>query len=758
VPATASVDIGLAAPFEGVILHIAILPQTEELEIPLLLDNESAPDTEPPVPATQLLEGAEYLYEWSGLPANVTHVVAEPVEVFQPDTPSGMRGRLRPGLFTGTLPISVVGNDILLGNLEVEVRARKLSYRSEYRWMLRDIANQVTELVMDRFAVSGLTYTHDSARDAVTLYERFAFLRELMMGEAFQSALAQVLHRPHVAWEESHELIRPGASIKADSNIQRQLASKAGSRMPWTNGPISSLPMRLDRRRTDATHDTPPNRFVKFALEHWRDVVLGINEGLRRMKDSPVKARGLRETSQLTEQLDALLHHDLFDDVGVLSRFPSDDQVLQRREGYREIFRAYLEFELAARLSWQASESEYFAGQRDVATLYEHWVFIQVANAVARLVGQSFDLRPLVELSKDGLNLVLRAGSETVVKGCVERVGRQLQVELCFNRTFRGGESGSWTRPMRPDFALVISPADAETTRFEPVVLLFDAKYRVQLADELFGSSDETIGDGLLQTDRRKDVKRDDLIKMHAYRDAIRRAAGAFVLYPGTDDSSKREFFPEYHELLPGLGAFILRPTAQGEALGVAALTAFIDDVFDHVTARLTQHERGRHWLREVYDPPNSEDATLSEIALGKPLPNTPVLLGYVKSAAHWNWVIKKRTYNVRTIGRVGGVTANADMLRSRFLLLYCPSLGKVALTRIISDPEFVARQAMERAGYPKPRGDYLCVQWAWGASQEWLGGLSADDVDRFVKNLGSSEGAPTPALWQDVVRLAFTQ
>ena len=39
--------------------------------------------------------------------------------------------------------------------------------------------------------------------------------------------------------------------------------------------------------------------------------------------------------------------------------------------------------------------------------------------------------------------------------------------------------------------------------------------------------------------------RRDDLLKMHAYRDAIRRSAGAYVLFPGTSTPHR---FREYVE------------------------------------------------------------------------------------------------------------------------------------------------------------------------------------------------------------------
>ena len=112
-------------------------------------------------------------------------------------------------------------------------------------------------------------------------------------------------------------------------------------------------------------------------------------------------------------------------------RFPADDQVLHRREGYRDVFRAYLEFELAAQLSWRGADSAYAAGQRDVATLYEYWAFVQLASLIAGLAGLSFDLRSLVEVRSDGLNVVLQTGKETVLSGIVERLGRRMTIELC---------------------------------------------------------------------------------------------------------------------------------------------------------------------------------------------------------------------------------------------------------------------------------------------------------------------------------------
>ncbi|WP_236071254.1 DUF2357 domain-containing protein [Paraburkholderia domus] len=694
----------------------------------------------------------EYRYSWEDIQADIDSLIVDPEEIFQPDTLEGKSGRLRPGLATGTIRVVLRADARTIGELELEVRSRKLSYPSEYRWMLRDIAEQMTELVMDRFAVSEARFDLDDTRDAVTLYQRFTFLRALFESERFQGALREIMRRPHTAWETTNEIVRPGAGMRADSHVLRQFA-RGGPRSAWPGGPISSVPSHLARTRTEATRDTPPNRFVKFALEHWRQMLGDIDRGLAETQATPATTRGRREIAAVTSQLEEVLHHDLFAEVGRLSRFPADDQALQKREGYRDIFKAYVETEFAARLSWQSSPEDYGAGQRDVATLYEYWGFIQLSQVVATLVGQTFDMSPLVQSRSNGLTVGIRTGVETVLAGVVERFDRRMKVELCFNRTYRRGaaRNASWTRPMRPDYSLLISPAEGEPATFEPIALHFDAKYRVEFVKEIFGVDDAGEEADTLQAPvglERGGALRADLLKMHAYRDAIRRTAGAYVLYPGGDREDIGLQYPEYHELLPGLGAFVLRPTDSGNASGVPALRWFISEVLDHVATRLTKHERGRYWLEDAYSQFQSGRLTR---ALAPPLPDTNVLLGFVKSSEHWNWIRERKAYNVRAEGRRGGVHAGAALLQSQLLLLYCPAMDEVALARIVSDAESVSMTGMAAMGYPDPRGNYWCVQLQWLEQSQWTRGLSSCAIDAYVRSLGLAYGEPAGALWGQV-------
>ena len=172
--------------------------------------------------------------------------------------------------------------------------------------MMGDLAEALAEIVMYYFAAAEQRFSIDDTRDAITLYQRFAFLRSLIANDGSKAAVREIIQRPHVSWEQIHEEVRPGQGMKGTSNLVRQIA-KAGQRSSWPDGPIATIPHKLDRSQTEASLDTTPNRFVKFALMRWRGVVSQISDILQHLEDNPARKRGTRETSQVLDELDAIL-------------------------------------------------------------------------------------------------------------------------------------------------------------------------------------------------------------------------------------------------------------------------------------------------------------------------------------------------------------------------------------------------------------------------------------------------------------------
>ena len=56
-----------------------------------------------------------------------------------------------------------------------------------------------------------------------------------------------------------------------------------------------------------------------------------------------------------------------------------------------------------------------------------------------------------------------------------------------------------------------------------------------------------------------------------------------------------------FHEVLPGLGAFAIRPGKDGKPEGMSVLADFLDTVIEHLANRTTARERVSYHLAESY-------------------------------------------------------------------------------------------------------------------------------------------------------------
>lgn len=730
-------------------LHLSLLPSRQTAAG--LFDFRADPDRETSVEPIQLVEGFEYRYRIQASPYS-TFSTDRP-EIFEGDDSTGAAGRVRPGQFTGRLPIGIFSNSERIGSVSIEVRSRKLDYLREYRWMLRDLADAAAEVIMRSFgpAVQGFETAADG--DARTAYQRFAFLQSLFLSETFQAAIAKVLHRPYTTWIDEREDRDSSRGLKADSTVARAVV-RPGPRRTHRHATTAIepswralIPQTVQARRATDTFDSYPNRFIKFALTRWRDECAAIHDLIREHGDTAVAARGMSETAAVVGILESLLSHELFAGLTPLTALSVESPVLLRKEGYRELYRAFLEAELAARLAWRGGEDVYGAGQRNLAALYEYWVFGEIAKLLANMCDGSFDLSRLFVIDNDGLNLILKRGHEIVVDGHLNRLGRRIRVSLWFNRTFSKGtvEGSSWTRQMRPDCSLRLAHKGSDLSPDE-TWLHFDAKYRAENLLELFG------GEEVLESDETSDgatAKREDLLKMHAYRDAIHRSSGAYVIYPG----ESQESLTKYHELLPGLGAFGLRPSESGVASGARSLGKFLDNVIDHFASQVTQHERGRFWEAKAYSGEVvSRPHVPAASFLDKPPADVPVLLAYVKSPRHWQWILTNKLYNLRADqGRTGSVGPTSAELSANIVIFYNLDGGRIELGGIDGPPRIHKREELLAMEYPNPAGEtYFCLPINLINDSGWEELFSSIDVERARHDANPSAviGEPVVVSW----------
>ena len=656
-------------------------------------------------------------------------------------------GRIETGSHCGLLRLDIEeegrpGERLATGY--VEVRSLKVSYRDEYQRMLEYISAQSSQLLFDARASAQMPIAPKWTREPPLLQQQIEFLRETLSSRSFDAALRRIASFPHQQLRtvtEERAISRP---FRPGRNFNRQAAS-AGNRVALR--PSHTLAARLSargvskpslpanaviRRKRDET-DTPENRFVKHAVTQFRDFLAHAAQVLGQEKDEswhPVR-NGARS---MAAKLDEILSRSFFREISTLRMLPLGSPVLQRKPGYREMLQLWQRFNDNSQVKWKGGDEIYHAGKRDVATLYEYWLFFQLLHWFCGKFNPSGSVpaaKQLIEPAGKGrFNLRLQRGwTLGPFEGIYTRNQRKLCARFHYNQRFTfvagRGNSGSWTRAMHPDYTLTFWPAEylpEEAERQELAVHVhFDSKYRVESLEELFGRAADDADAEEADARGKGNYKRADLLKMHAYRDAIRRSEGAYILYPGSDADRKNQDqraneFRGFHEILPGLGAFAISPGPDGKAKGMEHLNRFLDEVLEHLSNRTTSRERVSYHLREAYGAEALAEAP-AEYRIQQPIPERDtatggrlvppsehhVLVGWFENAAHLAWIRRERLYNVRAGDRTGSIHLDPRIAGARHLLLHTHGNeaedGLFKITR--TGPRiFTGRQLLDRS-YP---------------------------------------------------------
>jgi len=350
-------------------------------------------------------------------------------------------GIIEPGLNTGRLGLVVQNsNGIVIGKAAVEVRSLKVDYRAHYRRMMEDITERCVSLLMDLRSPSVLRYVPNPGSTAETIHQRFAFLRSLINTRHFRDALHRITTHPHRSWEPEEMVCDMRRRLRPDSRSQRQLA-RGTRRSPLPNGhpliaAIPSLPERITVFRNVQSDDTPENRFVKFALQSFSSFLNRMRHRLENINNGS-DTRLRIEIKSLESGLESVLNAEVFRGVSDPDMLPLGSPVLQRKEGYREVLQAWFKFDMAARLVWHGGDDVYGAGQRDIAALYEYWVFFQLLEIVSEIFKLDKPaVKELIEETGDGFGLKLKSGKYLAMRGYFESGGRRLSIEFSYNRTF----------------------------------------------------------------------------------------------------------------------------------------------------------------------------------------------------------------------------------------------------------------------------------------------------------------------------------
>ena len=426
-----------------------------------------------------------------------------------------------------------------------EVRSKKINYIDYYRDMIAYLSKAVSGILFKQNGplFQRFDFCHDLKK---TKYEDFMFLEYLFLDENLPYAYEYLRKNVYVNLKAELETtpttfasnLGPSGLINIICSPEN-LYKTENSPSSWPESMQNFVPDRVTRTCYDDTVDTPENRLVKYFLEAVdklvKDLLISFEE------PSYVKERLLIFNKKIQEYLsDKWLR-----DVGKLEHVPMNSKVLQKREGYRDIFKYYLNFEFGFRPQWKEIHDHIRGYERKLSELYEYWCYFKLLKIMEGLSGEKIQYEDVFKVNYRGWSIDLKRNLDSAHKFRFEFGDQEIYATLFYNKKFsrRNSNYTSYSLNFVPDYTLSIEHNN------EQKFVHFDAKYKSR---------------GIPNEDnvKKKDhiYKFEDVYKMHTYKDAILNTLGAYVLYPGDE----RKIFHENERKIHSVGAFPLTPGKEG--------------------------------------------------------------------------------------------------------------------------------------------------------------------------------------------------
>lgn len=547
--------------------------------------------------------------------------------------------------------------------IPLEIVPEKMDYEDDYIRLTESLADICAGLLLEYTGATSNQY-QSSGDSAKTLLEQFIFLRKFCYEENLLG-LFEIIKRNPDRILVSEEMFKPlgyGVPSKKFYKNPFSYGKRWGNASKGISSVENYLPSEVSVTRKYDNMNTPANRFVKFALQRFDDICVDLLKGLTN-NGQIQQLECYNEATTIHETIEEILRDSFFDQIGILEVMPKSNQVLQKREGYNQIFTAYSMVNLALQLDWRGKEDIYEGESKNVALLYEYWLFFELYKVIKSIDGcilSETKESSFISYSKDGLSVSLKEGQKACQ--CYEIPKWNMKVNLYYNRTFSGKEfqstqyEGSYSRPFRPDYTIALFPAsytagsangEVEAIKNGAVSYIhFDAKYRITDLTSFIGKANTSADDEEeIEEDKIGSIvntyKRGDLLKMHTYNDAIRRTIGSYVLYPGVSES--KSTFKVYDEILPGIGAFSIKPSNTDASEN--ALCGFISSLIEAKYQRNSRLNRlGYYSEMIIREPAVAFLDNRKEKSAIIPIMNDSCVVGYIRSEKEndYYWHLQK--------------------------------------------------------------------------------------------------------------------
>ncbi|MBQ6629182.1 MAG: DUF2357 domain-containing protein [Methanobrevibacter sp.] len=439
--------------------------------------------------------------------------------------------------------------------IPIEVRSKKIDYFNQYSAMIADLSQHALSLIFEVNSPLYQEFELDS-REKETYYEDFMFLEYLFREDNLPSIFEYLSKNLHSQLRNHVETVPISFASNVNQDTLKNIVSKPNKLSKSSadflivdklNGYI---PSELEQVKHEDVIDIPENRFFKYFLELIQNLVEKL---LKSSKEGYIKDKLL----YFSDEISYYLSSKFFNHISSMDYVPFNSQILQKKEGYREIFQYFLMLEFSFRLSWDEVNNQFKGFEKKLSELYEYWCYFKILKVLNDLSVVKINFEDVFEINKDDWSINIKKGERSAKKFKLYISDNEIDVRLFYNLRFSDkSKYRSYSLAFKPDYTLYISIGEYKH------FIHFDAKYRSELEiidfyNKIESSDlDKQIDERDSLEEKAREFKEGDIYKMHTYKDSILKTEGSYVLYPG----NKTKRFYESNLIIPSVGAFSLTP------------------------------------------------------------------------------------------------------------------------------------------------------------------------------------------------------
>ena len=316
--------------------------------------------------------------------------------------------------YVGKSYLDIKKNGKLSIKVPIEVRSKKIDYINQYSSMIADLSQHALSLIFEVNSPLYQEFELDN-KEKNTFYEDFMFLEYLFKEENLPSIFEYLSKNLHSQLKNHNENVPISFASNVNQNTLKNIVTKPNNlfktelNLEISNKLNGHMPYKIEQIKHEDIIDIPENRFFKYFLEIIQNL---IDKLLVNSKEGYIKDKLL----DFKDETNYYLSKKFFNEISTMDYVPFNSQILQKKEGYREIFHYFLMLEFSFRLNWNEINDQFKGLEKKLSELYEYWCYFNLLKVLNKLSTDKINFEDVFEINKDKWSMSIKKGVKSLKK------------------------------------------------------------------------------------------------------------------------------------------------------------------------------------------------------------------------------------------------------------------------------------------------------------------------------------------------------